>query len=486
MLRYKRSDTTDRCSRLVVTICAMLLANLMLIQRESTADTVRSMQQSGQGEGSDDDAEPSQPDSDVSVTPQAMDSQIQARLQRILDATDWYEDLEVTVDEGIVFLSATTDGDERKQWAGQLAERTQDVVAVVNRIESRQPSAWDFSSAWGEVISWFRTASQSLPYVLLAVVLGIVTWLATRLTKSAARRYLFTNLESTLLRNVSASALAIPVMVLGIYLILRIAGLTGLAATILGGTGLMGLVVGIAFRDIAENFLASVLISVERPFRIGDLITILEHKGFVQRVTTRGTLLMTFEGNHVQIPNATIYKNTVINYSTNPNVRLEFTIGIGYDTSVSAAQGLAREVLAEHPAVLGDPKPFVLVEELGAATINLTVYFWTDGGVNSHLKVRSSVIRMVKQAFEEAEISMPDEAREIVFPHGVPVIMDGESGAPQRVTTETQSHDKNASAEEAINPAEGGLQSELAELELQAENSHLPDDAVNLLDREHV
>jgi small conductance mechanosensitive channel len=73
--------------------------------------------------------------------------------------------------------------------------------------------------------------------------------------------------------------------------------------------------------------------------------------------------------------------------------------------------------------VLGNPEPWVLVDGLGSATVQLRVYFWLEGTTHSWLKVRSSVIRLVKRAFQDAGISMPDEAREVVFPDGVPVRM---------------------------------------------------------------
>jgi hypothetical protein len=92
----------------------------------------------------------------------------------------------------------------------------------------------------------------------------------------------------------------------------------------------------------------------------------------------------------------------------------------------STVAAIARKVLMDHPAVLNDPEPSVLADSLGRATINLRVYFWLNGREHSWLKVRSSVIRLVKLAFQQRGISMPDEAREVVFPQGVPVtIIDG-------------------------------------------------------------
>src|SRR5690606_20607513 len=119
--------------------------------------------------------------------------------------------------------------------------------------------------------------------------------------------------------------------------------------------------------------------SVQNPFNIGDLVEINDVLGFVQRMTTRATILMTPSGNHVQIPNATVYKSIIHNFTSNPNRRIDFKIGIGYDDSISLAQETIRQVLEDHPAVLHDPEHLVLVDSLGNATINLQIYFWIDG-----------------------------------------------------------------------------------------------------------
>ncbi len=224
------------------------------------------------------------------------------------------------------------------------------------------------------------------------------------------------------------------VFLLGTYIVLRVSGLTQLALTVVGGTGLIGLAVGIAFRDITENFLASIFLSMQRPFETGDLVEVSGVTGYVQQLNMRTTVVMTLDGNLVQIPNATVYKSNVRNFTGNANRREDFVVGIGYDDSINEAQEVARKVLGEHPAVLKDPEPSVLADSLGKATVNLRVYFWLNGREHSWLKVRSSVIRLVKLAFQENGISMPDEAREVVFPQGVPVAMLNGDATASRVT----------------------------------------------------
>jgi hypothetical protein len=164
-----------------------------------------------------------------------------------------------------------------------------------------------------------------------------------------------------------------------------VSGLTQLALTVLGGTGLVGLVVGIAFRDITENFLASIFLSIQRPFETADLIEVSGVTGYVRQLNMRTTVVMTLDGNIAQIPNATVYKSTLRNFTTNANRREDFVVGIGYDEPIDRAQEIARGVLEGHPAVLSDPGPLVLADGLGKSTVNLRVYFWINGREHSWL-----------------------------------------------------------------------------------------------------
>jgi small-conductance mechanosensitive channel len=132
---------------------------------------------------------------------------------------------------------------------------------------------------------------------------------------------------------------------------------------------------------------------------------------------------MTLEGNIVQVPNATMYKETLRNFTTSPNRREAFVVGVGYEDAIDRVQEIALAVLADHPAVLQEPEPLVLADNLGKATVDMKVYFWLNGNEHNALKVRSSVIRLVKRAFQKNGISMPDEAREVFFPQNVPVVL---------------------------------------------------------------
>jgi small conductance mechanosensitive channel len=422
--------------------------------------------------GADESEGPTRP---VSVNPTATDSEIAERLTRILISTRWFNQPKVGVSDGVVTLDGTTSTQEHRRWAGELASNTEGTVAVVNRIEVKTDVSSTFETAGRELSSLAREAAQTWPLVLIALVIIAVAWLIARLIGAVASRFFATRIRSPLLLAVVSKMFAVPVFLLGVYFVLQVAGLTRLAITVLGGTGLAGIVIGFAFRDIAENFLSSLLLSVRNPFRRGDLVEVAGYKGVVQNLNTRSTVLLTLDGNHVQIPNATVYKSTITNFSTNASRRAEFAVGIGYDSSADKAQSLIRDVLERHPAVLRDPEPLVLVNELGAATVNLKARYWFDSGTYAPDKINSALMRISKTVLLENGIELPDPAREVVFPRGVPI---------QQIEKAQRGHRKKATfspmAEDAkdVTASEGDLSNECPEVEVGAV---VPEAAENLL-----
>ena len=409
------------------------------------------------------------------------DDEIRGRLRQILETTGWYSTIDVAVTSGVVVLRGQAESAELREWAGDLARNTEGVVAVANRMEVAEPDIWNFATARRGLSELRHDLLRSLPFVLVGLLILPVTlgasWLALRVSCSLLR----SRLRSKLMRGVFAWAVAAIVLLAGVYVVLRVSGLSQLALTVVGGTGLVGLALGIAFRDITENFLASIFLSVRPPFETGDLVEIGADTGYVQQLNVRSTVLMSLDGTIVQIPNATVYKGTVRNFTTNPNRREHFIVGIGYDAPIDRAQKVAREVLDRHPAVLRDPEPMVLVDSLGKATIELKIHFWLDGRRHSWVKVRSSVICQVKRAFQDDGISMPDEAREVVFPERVPVVMmDAAKEKPPSELPAKRPAPKGAE-DPASSKAEAGLWSDADMLSNQARSARVLGKSENLL-----
>ena len=428
--------------------------------------------------------EPSPAPAKVDVKPVVRDEEILKRLQSVLDATNWFTAPQVRVKEGVVFLNGQVESEELKKWAGDLARNTQGVVAVANRMEVLDPPVWDFRPVSRGLLILWRDFIRSLPFIMFGLLILALSVGAGMLVTGGSRAFLRRRIRTKLLQNVIARGAGGLVLLCGAYLILRASGLTQLALTLVGGTGLIGLVVGIAFREITENFLASIFLSMQRPFETGDLVEVSGETGYVQQLNMRTTILMTLDGNLVQIPNANVYKYNLRNFTTTSNRREDFVVGIGYDDAIDEAQEIARKVLADHPAVLNDPEPSVLVDSLGRSTVDLRVYFWLNGVEHSWLKVRSSVIRLVKRTFQKHGISMPDEAREVVFPQGVPVtVLEGKPadahGAMPRKQLPTESLHEELDA--VSTKAEAGLYSEAVVIEEQARQAQPLKDGENLL-----
>ncbi len=420
----------------------------------------------------------------VDVKPVARDAEIRDRLDSVLKATEWFTDPKVRVEQGVVFLSGETESDILKKWASDRAGNTQDVVAVANRMTVSSPSIWDFRSTWSSMVAFWRDFLRSLPFFAFGLFILAISVGASLLVIRILERFLFKRVRANLLRNVLARGVGAIVFLTGVYVVLRVSGLTQLALTVVGGTGLIGLAVGIAFRDITENFLASIFLSMQRPFDTGDLIEVAEVSGYVQQLNVRTTILMTLEGNLVQVPNAKVYKSNIRNFTTNPSRREDFIITIGYADSINDAQETASKVLREHAAVLQDPEPSVLVDNLGPDSVNLRVYFWINGRDHSWLKVRSSVIRLVKLAFKKQGFMTPDGPRKLIFPSGLSIsIQRGEQKEANNESEIESTPFVPIEPPDAVSTqAEGGLDSEAGAIEQQARKVEPLKEKENLLD----
>lgn len=417
----------------------------------------------------------------VAAEPTTDDGVIAKRIQRILQSTGWFQNPRVVVQDGVVFIDGKTESQDHSRWASALAQSTEGVVAVVNRIAVEADVGSTFGLAGDEFLKIYRQATQAWPWALLAAAILLISWLLARVVAFFTRRFVANRISSSLLRTVAVRAFSIPVFILGIYFVLHVTGLTRLAITVLGGTGLFGIIIGFAFRDIAENFLASILLSVRNPFGTGDLIEVAGNTGIVQNLNIRSTVLLTLDGNHVQIPNATVFKSTIKNYSSTTSRRADFSVGISYDSPTTTAQTLIAKVLNQHPAVLKAPEPLVLVEELGAASVNLRIFYWFTSKTYHPAKTNSALLRLTKDALLKGGIELPDPAREVIFPRGVPIVhMDEASGAtfgPPEVDRPSLDEDSTAAT-----IGEGDLLNDSEEVSSRSEGK-VPEGEENLLKR---
>lgn len=186
-------------------------------------------------------------------------------------------------------------------------------------------------------------------------------------------------------------------------------------ADLLATLGIGSVAIGFAFRDILQNWLSGLLILYRQPFRQGDQIASGGFEGTVERIKARATLIRTYDGQRVVIPNSDIYTRTVIVRTAFPARRSEYDVGIGYGDDVEDACRVILETLATVEGVSPDPAPDALPWALDSSTVNIKVRWWTDPRQTSVVKTRSRVIAAIKRALSERGIDLPFPTRVVLF-----------------------------------------------------------------------
>lgn len=406
----------------------------------------------------------------IAVEEVISDKKIQQRLSDILVAVGSYEQVKVKVVSGVAILSGLVDEERQIEWVNNLATRMDGVVAVQNQIKSRPKEILDLAPAREEIEEFNVAFMRHLPTIVLAISVLAVSLFLFFLASFGFRRALTKKIPSPLLLNASAKILSVPIFLLGLYLALRISGLAGLAFTVLGGTGLLGLALGLGLKNSVVDYSASILLSIKKPFRPSDWVKIGEYEGIVQKVTSRSTLIIDFSGNHVLMPNSLVYSSIITNKTANPKMRCDFVFGLNYGDSIEAAQVAVLGLLAQSHFVLKDPEPWVLVDELGSSAVNLRVYFWLNAREVSTFKVTGHLLLEVKNLLLAKGFRFPDSQREIVFTN--PLVLG------QEVTSQKEQELKPV-AIKAPRPEE--LRAEASELNRQARESDLPDQGESVI-----
>lgn len=178
---------------------------------------------------------------------------------------------------------------------------------------------------------------------------------------------------------------------------------TGLVA----GLGVAGFTLGFALQDIARNFIAGIVLLARQPFKIGDAVDVAGYAGSVLQVNIRDTVLKTWDGETVILPNIHVFNSAIINYSDLPYRRRTVRIGLGYGEDVVEATRVFLEAIKGVEGVLEDPSPTVLAEELGDSAISLAARFWVNQQTHGLLDVHSTVVRAIKEVAEEEGMDLP-------------------------------------------------------------------------------
>ncbi|WP_191621253.1 mechanosensitive ion channel family protein [Marinihelvus fidelis] len=340
-------------------------------------------------------------------TTSEQDTALADRISQAYDHVDGLEPVRVEVDSGIVTLSGEVVSEELRERAIDLGSRFEGVLDVQDNLAV----STSLGDRIGPAMARFEERTMRVVYSLPLLIVGLVIlWLAWVFARwLSTREWIGRRLrQNPFMADIVRQLVRAVVMVGAMLFVLDLLELTALVGAVLGAAGVATLAIGFAFRDLIENYIASVLLSVRQPFEPNDLVHIGDHLGKVTRLTSRATVLITPEGNHVRIPNATVFKAEMVNYSRNPQRRFQFDVGVDVELELLPVQSLAERIVGGIDGVLDDPAPFCLVMELGDSSVILRVFGWVDQREYDFGRVRSEAIRQVKEAFDEADIVMPE------------------------------------------------------------------------------
>ncbi|MEJ2534935.1 MAG: mechanosensitive ion channel [Gammaproteobacteria bacterium] len=235
---------------------------------------------------------------------------------------------------------------------------------------------------------------------LILLIFGF--WLARRL-QNAFERLLRKREVDDVLVDFLGNVVRWVVIVLAVVAALDKVGVP--PTSLLAAVGAAGLAIGLAMKDSLSNFAAGVMMALFRPFTKGDFVEAAGTAGTVDEIQLVSTRMTTPDNKVITVPNGLIWNDTIINFSAKDTRRIDMTFGVGYDDDLKAAAEILTAVCAEHPKVLEDPAPVIMVTNLGDSSVDFWVRPWVAAA--DYWKVRAEIMETAKQRLEAAGLSIP-------------------------------------------------------------------------------
>lgn len=345
------------------------------------------------------------------------DRDIDSRIEDIFDEIEGLARVFVSVRAGVVTLRGQVGEARFAAEAEALARRVDGVVAVSDEITVETSVTERLVPVYERLQVRLLEAARYIPLLLVA----LLGWFLI-----AGAGWFFAGLKwpwdrlapNAFIADLIRQLIRLGFVLLGAVLALDIMGATALLGTILGAAGIVGLAIGFAVRDTVENYIASILLSLRQPFMPKDFVAIAGFEGFVIRLTARATILMDVDGNHIRIPNSTVFKADITNFTRNPKRRFSFILGVDAESDLDAALEIGVKTLTTLDFTLKDPAPDAWIEEVGDSNVVITFSGWIDQTLTSFIKARSEAMRLVKLSLETEGFSLPEPIYRLRFDPG--------------------------------------------------------------------
>jgi small conductance mechanosensitive channel len=246
--------------------------------------------------------------------------------------------------------------------------------------------------------------------VIFAIIVLIIGWIAIGWALKIIKKVLKHSRVDPTLKPfiISLSSIA-----LKIILIVSVINMAGEATSLVAVLGAASLAIGLAFQGALSNFAGGFLILTLRPFKVGDFVETLSHKGTVEAIHVFNTVLITIDNKVITIPNGQLSNATVINYTEKPTRRVDMNFGVGYDADITLVAQVLESVISRHPLIHEDPIPFIKLAEHGDSALVFQTRVWCN--TSDVWTVHYDLMTQVKLAFDENNINFPFPQMDVHF-----------------------------------------------------------------------
>jgi small-conductance mechanosensitive channel len=185
------------------------------------------------------------------------------------------------------------------------------------------------------------------------------------------------------------------------------------ASSILVAGSVVGLVIGFASQSIVGNLISGIFLMIERPIKVGNLVNIDGNSGSVEDISLISTIIRTYDGLYVRIPNQSVFTTNITNYVANVARRFEYVVGIRYTDDADQAKAIIKDIIREHPFALKNPAPMVFVDTLGDNAVNIIVRIWAPS--TDWYGIKTELLWIIKKTLEENGIEIAFPQRTLWF-----------------------------------------------------------------------
>ena len=266
-----------------------------------------------------------------------------------------------------------------------------------------------------KLIKWLDEIIKLLPNIALAALILVLGIFIVKKLKKFISKITKKVIQNETLHTLFISVIYIFLIGVIVFIALSVLHLDKAVSSILAGAGIITLALAFAFQDIASNFMSGIFLSIRKPLHPGDIVKIKDYMGKVEEINLRDTVIKTFQGQMVIVPNKEVLQNPIENYTLLGKRRIDLTVGISYGDNLEKVKEITLNAVKDIEG-LADDEITMFYQEFGGSSINYVIRLWVKTtGQLEFLEVKSTAIMRIKNAYDQNDITIPFPIRTLDF-----------------------------------------------------------------------